>query len=103
MNEPTPYGALIEFPTDRAADHDSPPESEEHPKRALDGSGDGNGGRPPIPPAADESPDDGDEILEGTILVDAPTSGREDAHTRFMRAMEAQRRPILAAWLRDLD
>src|SRR5690606_38279517 len=70
-------------------------------------AGAAGGARPPFPPApATSDPDGADhdagEVLEGTVLVDQPDTGRPDIRARML-ADTGQRRPIIAPWLRDRD
>lgn len=67
---------------------------------------------PPLPdlpslfaPALDGDQGDADrEVSEGRVLVDAPDSGpRPDVQSRRAESDHAQRRPIIAPWVRDRD
>ncbi|WP_019630211.1 DUF3631 domain-containing protein [Actinomadura atramentaria] len=67
---------------------------------------------PPPPPVVPSPPTEpgpdgvaeGDDPLEGRVLVDGPdTRHRPDVRARRMEAERAQRRPIIAPWLRDRD
>src|SRR5690242_9397147 len=85
--------------TDRPAVEETPTHT---PEPGM--SGDGGQHNPPPTPAgpASDGPDEG-EVLEGTVMVDRPGADHLDPHTRFMRAKDAQRRPIIAGWLRNVE
>ncbi|MEV4253262.1 cell division protein FtsK [Spirillospora sp. NPDC049652] len=63
--------------------------------------GDTAGAPPALPSAPADTADD--DALEGRVLVDGPDTGRPDVRARRMDAERAQRRPIVATWLRNRD
>lgn len=65
---------------------------------------DGDDGSRPAVPSAEDGPYDGsDDVLEGTVLVDQAAPRRQDFRTRLLARRRAQRRPIIAPWLRDRE
>ncbi|WP_245627600.1 FtsK/SpoIIIE domain-containing protein [Actinomadura oligospora] len=67
-------------------------------------------GEPPSRPRrfdrvlGDDQGDANRAVLEGRVLVDAPDSGRRpDVRARRAEAERAERRPIVAPWVRDRD
>ncbi|SFP66661.1 DNA segregation ATPase FtsK/SpoIIIE, S-DNA-T family [Actinomadura madurae] len=105
MSHARPMGEVVRLPvkhTDHTADPDTP---------ALDAptaGPDGTGVPPTDPPAPvpvpsgdrDGAEDDG-EAIEGRVLVDRPDTFRPDVRARRTAGERAQRRPIIAPWLRD--
>ncbi|TDC96020.1 FtsK/SpoIIIE domain-containing protein [Actinomadura sp. 7K507] len=70
------------------------------------GSGEDNGGDiggHPAAPSSADGPEDGDDALEGTVLVDQATPRRQEFRTRFLAGRGARRRPIIVPWLRDRE
>ncbi|WP_084263535.1 FtsK/SpoIIIE domain-containing protein [Actinomadura formosensis] len=101
MNHAKAMGEVVRLPVKHAdhADHaaDTAPDLDA-PATGLDGIGDGT--PPTTPPAPVPTADDG-EALEGRVLVDRPDTFRPDVRARQMSGERAQRRPIIAPWLRD--
>src|SRR5690349_2212810 len=108
MNHAKAMGEVVRLPV-RHADHDAADTAPD-----LDAPtaapGDAGAGAPPSdPPApvpsgdpADRAPDgDEGEALEGRVLVDRPDMFRPDVRARRTSGERAQRRPIIAPWLRD--
>ncbi|WP_243716037.1 FtsK/SpoIIIE domain-containing protein [Actinomadura darangshiensis] len=89
-----------DHPADSAPDLDAPAAA----------PGNGGASNPPTDPprpmpfgdAGDHDADGDDgEALEGRVLVDRPDTFRPDVRARRMTGERAQRRPIIAPWLRD--
>lgn len=110
MSHARPMGEVVHLPVkhpDHAADTDTGPTLD-----APAAGPDSNGVPPTDPPApvpsrdrtgdhaGDDAGDDG-EVIEGRVLVDRPDTFRPDVRARRAAGERAQRRPIIAPWLRD--
>ncbi|MFF5265381.1 cell division protein FtsK [Actinomadura viridis] len=97
MSFTKPMGEVVHLPVKHAdTDHDA--------ENITTPPAEDNREAPPPPaPAREAEEGDGakDGVLEGRVLVDRPDTGRPDVRARRMAAERAERRPIIAAWLRD--
>ncbi|MCP2340465.1 FtsK/SpoIIIE domain-containing protein [Actinomadura rupiterrae] len=91
MTFPKPMADVVHLPVRRVPEADDASES-----TVQDGAADSS--------SADERDRPDGTVLEGRVLVDTPDSGRRPSvQARRAEGERAQRRPIIAPWVRDRD
>ncbi|MFB4302641.1 cell division protein FtsK [Actinomadura sp. NTSP31] len=102
MSHPKAMGEVVRLPVPHP-DHNAAAPDLDAPPTMPGNAGAGTPPTdPPLIPVLSGDGDDGDgEAIEGRVLVDRPDTFRPDVRARRMAGERAQRRPIIAPWLRD--